>query len=73
MSLKKGKLFRKLFASPMFFYLFFTEYVTNNNVKASIVSRNIRCTNGIIHIIDTLLFFPYETVAETMETHSELM
>lgn len=47
-------------------------YVASNNVKADIVTSNIRCTNGIIHIVDTLLFFPYETVAETLESRTEL-
>lgn len=47
-------------------------YVASNNVKADIVSSNVRCTNGMMHIVDTLLFFPYETVAETMESRVEL-
>ena len=47
-------------------------YITTGNAKAGILTRNIRCKNGMLHIVDTLLMFPYETVAETMGKHTEL-
>ncbi|XP_060085424.1 fasciclin-1-like, partial [Ylistrum balloti] len=40
--------------------------IINNNVKAKILKSNIRATNGKLHVIDRLLYFPYLTVAETM-------
>ncbi|XP_033726221.1 fasciclin-1-like isoform X2 [Pecten maximus] len=42
--------------------------IINNNVRAKILKSNIRATNGKLHVIDRLLYFPYLTVAETMTT-----
>ncbi|KAL5020344.1 hypothetical protein ScPMuIL_003236, partial [Solemya velum] len=47
-------------------------YVVNNNVRGKINYGNIRATNGIIHVIDNLLYYPYFTIAETMETDPDL-
>ncbi|KAL4228516.1 hypothetical protein ACF0H5_011564 [Mactra antiquata] len=47
-------------------------YTTINNMKGMVIRENIRCTNGIIHVIDTLLNFPFWTVAETMDKIPEL-
>lgn len=47
-------------------------YAISNNVRGKVVESDIRCTNGIIHIVDTLLNFPFWTVEETMDKTSEL-
>ncbi|KAK3094302.1 hypothetical protein FSP39_000056, partial [Pinctada imbricata] len=45
-------------------------YVVNNNVRTRIITSNIRALNGIIHIVDSLLYFPYYTVAEMMHENA---
>ncbi|XP_069103214.1 uncharacterized protein [Argopecten irradians] len=40
--------------------------IINNNVRARLLKSNIRATNGKLHVIDRLLYYPYLTVAETM-------
>ncbi|KAK3584546.1 hypothetical protein CHS0354_031953 [Potamilus streckersoni] len=42
-------------------------FVSNNNVMGRLITGNMRCTNGVIHIIDRLLYFPYKTVEVTMQ------
>ncbi|KAL3854622.1 hypothetical protein ACJMK2_013883 [Sinanodonta woodiana] len=42
-------------------------FVSNNNVMGRILTGNERCTNGVIHIVDRLLYFPYKTVEVTMQ------
>ncbi|XP_014788153.1 fasciclin-1 [Octopus bimaculoides] len=41
-------------------------YVISNNVKARVTTADIPATNGVLHIIDQVLAFPYKSVAETM-------
>ncbi|XP_045209356.2 fasciclin-1-like [Mercenaria mercenaria] len=47
-------------------------HAVSNNLKGTVVESNIRCMNGIIHIVDTLLNFPFWTVEEVMEKTPEL-
>jgi uncharacterized membrane protein len=54
-------------------YSFFvTVHAVSNNVRGRIIESNIRCMNGIIHVVDTLLNFPYWTVEEVMEKTPQL-
>ncbi|XP_060585787.1 uncharacterized protein LOC132741599 isoform X2 [Ruditapes philippinarum] len=47
-------------------------HAVSNNVRGRIIESNIRCMNGIIHVVDTLLNFPYWTVEEVMEKTPQL-
>lgn len=41
-------------------------YVISNNVKARVTTADIQAINGVLHVIDEVLAFPYKSVAETM-------
>ncbi|WAR06644.1 BGH3-like protein [Mya arenaria] len=47
-------------------------YANVNNVRGTVTRANIRCTNGLIHVVDTFLGFPFYTVAEVFERTHEL-
>ena len=47
-------------------------YANGNNVRGEVTQADIRCTNGIIHVVDTMLQFPFFTIADVMEHSAEL-
>ncbi|XP_052254628.1 uncharacterized protein LOC127860548 isoform X2 [Dreissena polymorpha] len=48
-------------------------FAVSCNVRGSVIRSDIRCSNGIIHVLDTLLQFPFWTVAETIEKTNNLL
>ncbi|XP_071098582.1 fasciclin-1-like isoform X2 [Haliotis cracherodii] len=47
-------------------------YVVNNNMWAKVIVPDIPASNGIIHIINNLVYYPYKTVAEMLDSTDEL-
>jgi hypothetical protein len=45
----------------------FLVYVKNNGVKAMVLQPNIPTVNGVIHVIDNLLYFVYMNIVQTLE------
>ena len=42
-------------------------YISNNKVRARIVEPNIPVANGVIHVIDDLLFYIYRNLKQKIE------
>ncbi|XP_014669361.1 PREDICTED: fasciclin-1-like [Priapulus caudatus] len=49
-----------------------TYYVNGDGVWAEVVQSNVGATNGVVHLIDTILGFPYQTVWEHITENPEL-
>ncbi|XP_063437593.1 fasciclin-1-like [Mytilus trossulus] len=47
--------------------------LVSNNVHSRITTSNVMATNGVIHMVDRLLYYPYFTVAETMSKDERLI
>ncbi|XP_052253048.1 uncharacterized protein LOC127859589 [Dreissena polymorpha] len=48
-------------------------FAVSGNVRGGVIRSDIRCSNGIIHVLVTLLQFPFWTVAETIEKTNNLL
>jgi len=49
-----------------------TVFVSHNCVQARITEANITATNGVIHVIDTLLGFTYNDLYTEMKSNIDL-
>lgn len=47
-------------------------FITNNNVKARIIRSDIPAINGIIHVVDTIMYFPFYVAADVMYNNPKL-
>ncbi|XP_046575754.1 uncharacterized protein LOC124283773 [Haliotis rubra] len=47
-------------------------YVVNNNMWAKVIVPDIPASNGVIHIINNLVYYPYKTVMEMLDSSDEL-
>ncbi|XP_022312175.2 uncharacterized protein LOC111117369 isoform X1 [Crassostrea virginica] len=47
-------------------------FITNNNVKTRIIRPDIPAINGIIHVVDTIMYFPFYIAAEVMYNNAKL-
>ncbi|XP_036368987.1 periostin-like [Octopus sinensis] len=46
-------------------------YVSNNKVRAEIILANIPIANGVIHIIDNLLYYTYQNIMQKIQSMPE--
>lgn len=51
---------------------FISVFITNNNVKARIIRSDIPAINGIIHVVDTIMYFPFYVAADVMYNNPKL-
>lgn len=47
-------------------------FITNNNVKTRIIRPDIPAINGIIHVVDTIMYFPFYVAADVMYNNPKL-
>ncbi|XP_056003314.1 fasciclin-1-like isoform X2 [Ostrea edulis] len=47
-------------------------FITNNNVRTRIIRPDIPAINGIIHVVDTIMYFPFYIAAEVMYNNPKL-
>ncbi|XP_050398819.2 fasciclin-1 isoform X2 [Patella vulgata] len=47
-------------------------FAINNNLWARVIKPDIPASNGRIHVIDTIFYLPYMTIAEALENMEEL-
>lgn len=52
--------------------LFILVFITNNNVKTRIIRPDIPAINGIIHVVDTIMYFPFYVAADVMYNNPKL-
>ncbi|XP_041355644.1 uncharacterized protein LOC121373221 isoform X2 [Gigantopelta aegis] len=43
-------------------------YISNNQVKAKVIQANIPVANGVLHVIDNLLYFKYQNIIQKVQT-----
>ena len=53
--------------SSSYRYFLFPVHISNNKVRARIVEPNIPVSNGVIHVIDDLLFYVYRNLKQKIE------
>lgn len=46
-------------------------YVSNGRVRARVVQANIPLVNGVLHVIDNLLYYIYRDVMQMVESLPE--
>lgn len=47
-------------------------FITNNNVKTRIIRPDIPAINGIIHVVDTIMYYPFYVAADVMYNNPKL-
>ncbi|XP_061190852.1 fasciclin-1-like [Saccostrea echinata] len=47
-------------------------FITNNNVRTRIIRPDIPAINGIIHVVDTIMYYPFYVAAEVMYNYPKL-
>lgn len=51
---------------------FFVDFVSNRNIEAKVIRGNIPVSNGVIHVLDDVIYFDYQSVIEELDTRPEL-